>query len=169
VAIILLSVAEQLVPAEQVAPLRTAILTFLEGSRLDMVDKAKSAAEFEHARVLAGALEEPARTLMHDVNERDVVHLGAILLPHVTELGDDAMLSPARAAAPASPVYLLHGADDNVIPAIESALLADTLRARGVSVHRLATTLITHADVDRSASVSAMWRLVSFWAGVLSE
>ena len=42
------------------------------------------------------------------------------------------MLSPARAAAPAAHVYLLHGTDDNVIPAIESYLLADTLRRRGV-------------------------------------
>jgi hypothetical protein len=169
VTIILLSVAERLVPAEQVAPLRAAILTFLEGSRLDLVDKARAAAEFAQARVLEAGLQEPARALMHDVNERNVVHLGAILLPHVTELGDDTMLSPARSAAPASPVYLLHGADDNVIPAIESALLADTLRERGVSVHWLATPLITHAEVDRSAALSAMWRLVSFWAGVLSE
>jgi dienelactone hydrolase len=169
VAIILLSVAERVVPAEQVTPLRTAIVTFLEGSRLDLVDKGKSAAEFERARSLAAALPEPARTLMGHVNGRDVVRLGAILLPHVTEVGDDAMLSPARAANPAGTVYLLHGSDDNVIPAIESALLAGTLRERGVTVHQLATSLITHAEVGRAASVSAMWRLVSFWAGALSE
>ena len=169
VAIILLSVAEQVVPAEQVEPLRTAILTFLEGSRLDMVDKGKSAAEFEHARTLAAALPEPAQTLMRYVNERDVAHLGPILLPHVTQLGDDRMLSPGREAAPHAPVFLLHGTDDNVIPAIESFLLADTLRSRGVTVHQLATPLITHAEVDRSATASAMLRLVGFWADLLSE
>lgn len=169
VAIILLSLAERVVPADQAAPLRTAILTFLEGSRLDKVDKARSAAEFEHARTLAAALPEPARTLMRQVNERDVAHLGPVLLPHVTQLGDDTMLSPARAAAPACPVYLLHGADDNVIPAVESALLAGTLRARGVTVHQLATPLITHAEVARSAAILDMWRLVGFWAGLLTE
>ena len=169
VAIILLSVAEQVVPPEQVNPLRTAILTFLEGSRLDMVDKAQSAAEFEHARALATALPEPARTLMHYVNERDVAHLGPILLPHVTKIGDDRMLSPARESAPRAPVYLLHGTDDNVIPAIESFLLADTLRERGVEVHQLATPLITHAEVDRSATAAAMFRLVGFWADLLGE
>jgi dienelactone hydrolase len=169
VAIILLSVAEQVVPPEQVEPLRTAILTFLEGSRLDMVDKARSAAEFDRARTLAAALPEPARTLMRYVNERDVAHLGPILLPHVTKLGDDRMLSPAREAAPRAPVYLLHGTDDNVIPAIESFLLADTLRNRGVTVHQLATPLITHAEVDRSATASAMFRLVGFWADLLGE
>jgi dienelactone hydrolase len=169
VAIILLSVAEQVVPPEQVEPLRAGILTFLEASRLDMVDKAKSAAEFEHARALASALPEPARTLMGYVNDRDVAHLGSILLPHVTKLGDDRMLSPAREATPAAPVYLLHGTDDNVIPAIESFLLADTLRSRGVTVHQLATPLITHAEVDRAATASAMFRLVGFWADLLSE
>ncbi len=149
--------------------MRAAILTFLEASRLDMVDKPKSAAEFEHARTLAAALPEPARALMQYVNERDVTHLGPILLPHVTALGDDTMLSPARAAAPAAHVYLLHGSDDNVIPAIESYLLADTLRRRGVAVDQLATPLITHAEVDKSAGAMAMWRLVSFWEGMLGE
>jgi predicted esterase len=66
-------------------------------------------------------------------------------------------------------VYLLHGTDDNVIPAIESQLLADTLRQRGVTVHQLATPLITHAEVDRTSTASAMWRLVGFWADLLSE
>lgn len=169
VAIILLSVAEHVVPPDQVRPLRTAILTFLEGSRLDLVDKARSAAEFERARALAAALPEPAFTLMRNVNDRDVTHLGSVLLAHVTALGDDRMLSPAREAVPAAPVYLLHGTDDNVIPAMESTLLAETLRARGVRVQQLATPLITHAEVDRSATLAAMWRLVSFWADLLDE
>jgi dienelactone hydrolase len=169
VAIILLSVAERVVPAEQAEPLRAAILAFLEGSRLDLVDKAGSAAEFRRAHALADALPEPARTLMGYVNDRDVIRLGRLLLPHVTELGDDRTLSPARDAAPAAPVYLLHGTDDNVIPAIESSLLAETLRERGVQVHQLATPLITHAEVDRSSTAPAMWRLVSFWAALLAE
>jgi dienelactone hydrolase len=169
VAIILLSLAERVVPADQAAPLRTAILTFLEGSRLDMVDKARAAQEFEHARRLAASLPEPARRLMRQVNERDVAHLGPVLLSHVTELGDDTMVSPSRAAAPTCPVYLLHGADDNVVPAIESALLAETLRARGAKVHLLATPLITHAEVNRSAGFRDMWRLVGFWAALLGE
>jgi predicted esterase len=68
---------------------------------------------------------------------------------------------------PAFPVYLLHGTDDNVIPAVESAMLAQTLRERGVEVWQLATPLITHAEVDRSASAAAIWDLVRFWASLL--
>ena len=54
-AIVLLSVADRVVPADQVEPLRTAILSFLEASRLDMVDKAKAAVEFARAKTLAAA------------------------------------------------------------------------------------------------------------------
>jgi hypothetical protein len=59
--------------------------------------------------------------------------------------------------------------DDNVIPAIESALLARTLRDRGVTVHFLATPLVTHAEVDRSAATSSAWALVRFWSAVLDD
>jgi dienelactone hydrolase len=169
VAIILLGVADEVVPPLQVKPLREAIRTFLEASRLDLVDKAESAATFERARALATTLDEPARTLMGYVNQRDVAHLGPILLPHVGTLVGDPALSPDRSPSPAAPVYLLHGTDDNVIPAIESVLLAQDLRQRGATVHQLATPLITHAEVDRSATASATWNLVSFWAGAFRE
>ena len=163
VAVIVLNLAERVVPADQVAPLRKAILTFLEASTLDMVDKEKSRVTFERARTLAAALSEPARTVMHYVNERDVPRLGPLLLPHVAEIGDDTVVSPAKSHPPICPVYLLHGADDNVIPAIESSLLAQTLREKGGTVRQLATPLITHAEVDKSAGLRAMWDLVSFW------
>jgi dienelactone hydrolase len=169
VAIILLGLADRVVPADQVEPLRHAILTFLEASRLDMVDKAQSQAEFARARDLATTLPEPARGLMAYVNDRDVKHLGPILLPHVAELGGDPALSPSRSASPSAAVYLLHGADDNVIPAVESVLLADELRQRGVHVEHLVTPLITHAEVDRPPTAGEVWTLVRFWGRLLNE
>jgi predicted esterase len=66
-------------------------------------------------------------------------------------------------------VYLLHGTDDNVIPAIEASLLTETLRSRGVAVHHLATPLITHAEVDLSAALRAFWDLSRFWGSLLAE
>jgi dienelactone hydrolase len=167
VVIILLGVADKLVPADQVEPLRQGILAFLKASHLDMVDKPRAALEFERARNLSETLPEPARTFMSWVNSRDVAHLGPALLPHVAELGADRALSAARNPPPTAPVYLLHGADDNVIPAVESALLADDLRARGGQVTQLATPLITHAEVDHPPAVGEIWRLVRFWAGPL--
>ncbi len=168
VAIILLGVTERVVPADQVRPLREAILAFLHASHVDLRDKAKGAVEFAHARALTESLPEPARTLMDYVNDRDVAALGPILLPHVTEMGRDDALSPAR-WTPAFPVYLLHGTEDNVIPAAESERLAETYRTRGVDVTQLATPLITHAEVDRSAAARAVWDLVRFWGRLLDE
>jgi dienelactone hydrolase len=169
VVIILLGVADRVVPAEQVAPLREAVLSFLEASKLDLIDKAASAAEFERARVLASALPEPSRTLMNYVNARDVAHLGPILLPHTTALGGAPALSPERSPAPSAPVYLLHGTGDNVIPAAETIALARNLTGRGTDAHALVTPLITHAEVDRAAGVSDAWALVGFWSDVLSR
>jgi dienelactone hydrolase len=169
VAIILLTVADRAVPADQAQPLRDAILAFLDASQLDMVDKARAKLAFDHARQLEANLAEPAKTLMGYVNARDVDRLGAVLLPHLSALSGDEALSPARAAAPAATVYLLHGTDDNVIPAVESSLLADTLRGRGVRVRQLSTPLITHAEVDKSAAARAFWDLTRFWGALLSE
>lgn len=169
VAVILLSTAERVVPAEQVTPLREAILAFLNASHLDMVDKEQARIEFQRARTLAAALPEPAATLMHYVNERNVAKLGPILLPHVAEVAGDPDLSPSRSPAPTGVVYLLHGTDDNVIPAVESALLAAELRSRGTTVRHLTTPLITHAEVDRPPSIREVWQLVRFWGRLLDE
>lgn len=168
-AIVLLGAADRVVPAVQVQPLGDAILSFLEASRLAMVDQTKAAQEFEHAKRLEAALDEPSRTYMQYVNARDVAKLGPVLLPHVADLGGDPALSPARSPLPKGPVYLLHGTDDNVVPAIESTLLGRELESRGIKTHVLLTPLITHAEVDRGSTVTAIWRLIDFWAGVLSE
>jgi dienelactone hydrolase len=169
VAIILLGVAERMVPPAQAAPLRDAIETFLEASRLDMIDQEAAAREFARARELAAELSEPAASLMRAVNDRDVGTLGPLLLPHVREFGGDPALSPSGSAAPAGTVYLLHGSGDNVIPAVESTLLADELRGRGVTVRQLSTPLVTHAEVNNVAAAVDVWRLIRFWSSLLAE
>ena len=169
VAIILLGVADRIVPDEQAQLLRDAILAFLHASHVDMVDKPKAQIEFARAKEMAAQLPEPARLLMAYVNERDVQSLGPILARHAEAMGGDPALSAEKAPVPAAPVYLLHGTDDNVIPAVESNLLAASLRRRGGRVHQLATPLITHAEVDRSAAARAIWDLVSFWGNLFDE
>ena len=64
---------------------------------------------------------------MTHVNDRAVDKLGPLLLPVVDGLDDhpsNPSLSPERAPPPAAPVFLLHGADDTVIPSVETVLLA---------------------------------------------
>lgn len=168
VVVILLNTVDRIVPPEQVDGLRAALLTFLEASHLDMFDKEKAREAFEHAREMEAALPEPAATFMRYVNTRNVAELGPRLLPHIAEFGGDPALSPERSSPPRATVYLLHGSDDNVIPAMESLLLADHLQSTTL-VRCLVSPLITHAEINRSASLMDVWRLIGFWAGVLAE
>jgi dienelactone hydrolase len=171
VAVILYGLADHVVPPEQVEPLRDGVRTFLLASQLTLVDMNQANATFARARELARTLPEPAATYLTYVNDRNVKKLGPVLVPYLDGLEANAASgSPQRApSVPAAPVYLLHGDDDTVIPAAESALLAEYLRERGVEVHLLLSGLITHAEVDRAAAASDVWKLVSFWAGVLRQ
>lgn len=171
VAVILNGLADRgVVPADQVQPLRDAIVTFLVASQLTVRDQAEADTMFAQARDMAAKLPEPSRTYMRHVNDRAVQELGPILVPFLDQLGvDNPSLSPELAPPPAAPVYLLHGHDDNIIPAAESVLLANTLDARGARVEMLLSGLITHAQVSASATASDAWQLIRFWSGILQE
>jgi dienelactone hydrolase len=172
VAVLLYEFAGQgMVPADQVAALRKGVETFLYASQLTLVDMNEANATFQQARDYAKTLPEPARTYMTYVNDRNVKKLGPALVPYLNESGvDSPTLSAARAASvPSAPVFLLHGSEDSVIPTVESMLLADYLRSKGVEVHLLVSELITHAEVDRSAAAADTWKLISFWADVLEK
>jgi fermentation-respiration switch protein FrsA (DUF1100 family) len=168
VAVLALGLADRLVPAEQVEPLRTAILTFLHASHLALYDQKSADLTFAEARTLAAALSEPSATIMREVNARDVASLGPRLLPFVADYARDPALSPDRSPAPLAPVYLLHGTEDNVIPAREAGFLVRYLQGK-TEVHWLLSGLISHAEVDRPATNGEVWKLVNFWASLLRQ
>ena len=172
VAVILIGIADRIVPADQVAPLRHGLETFLTASQLTLVDMELAKNTFTESQTIAASLPEPSKTLMEYVNARNTAALGARLLPVLDRIGDEEYppaLSAERSPAPNVPVYLLHGADDTVIPAVESTLLARDLEKRGTEVHALLSGLITHAEVDRTAAAAETWALVGFWAKLLGE
>jgi len=168
VAVILASFADRVVPAEQVAPLRDGVVTYLTASQIDMVDKPKAATIFDAARRQAAALPEPAANLMRLVNARDVKTLGAALLPTVESADFPPSLSPEQSPPPIAPVYLLHGTDDTVIPSVETLLLAHHLEGK-TRVKYLLSGLITHAEVDRAGAATEVVKLVGFWTDLLAE
>jgi dienelactone hydrolase len=169
VAVILYGLADQgIVPADQVDALRDGISTFLYASQLTLVNMEDANATFAKAREMAEALPEPSRMYMEWINTWNVAKLGPALVPYLDALGaDDPALSPERATPPAAPIYLLHGHEDTVIPAAESVVLGNHLREAGADVTVLLSALITHAELDKGATASDVWQLVSFWAGVL--
>jgi pimeloyl-ACP methyl ester carboxylesterase len=170
VAVVLHATAALVVPPAQVEPLREGIRTFLWGSQLTLLDRRQADETFAQARAMAQALPRPASTYLEYVNDRNVSALGAVLAPHIARLASSEAISPARAPSPpAAPVYLLHGADDSVIPSAESVLLGEHLQRQGTRVRVLLSRLITHAEVDQSAAAGDTWKLVSFWAEVLQR
>jgi hypothetical protein len=168
-AVVLLNLTDRVVPESERRPLSEGILTFLDASNLDTVHDPAAAAVFARARALAAHLEEPARTYMDAVNDRDVASLGPRLAPILDSLDLPAALSPEESPPPAAPVYLLHGADDNVIPAVESTLLARHLAAQGVEVHLLVTPLVTHAEMDRTAGLGDAVALLRFLTQMMNK
>ena len=171
VAVTLLSLADRVVPADQVEALSRGIDGFLLASSLAMTDTAAATREFARMRDYALTLPEPSQTLMTYVNDRAVDKLGPLLLPIADGLKDHpAMpsLSAERAPPPVAPVFLLHGVDDNVIPSIETVLLAEHLKGKA-TVHGLLSGLITHAEVNRTPTATEVWRLAQFWRRIMAQ
>ena len=168
-AVVLLNLADRVVPAEQVAPLSQGIDGFLLASSLAVTDPPKAIPIFEEMKKYQETLPEPSRTYMQYVNDRAVDKLGPILLPVADALKDHpamSSLSPERATPPTAPIFLLHGVDDNVIPSVESVLLAEHLKGKA-RVQGLLSGLITHAEVNRTATSTEVWRLANFWRALM--
>jgi dienelactone hydrolase len=168
VAVMLLALADRMVPPAQVEPLGASVRRFLWASHLDRVDKPAADREFAALRIIAHEMPEPSATLLGYVNDRDVVHLGPALLPYIGTYGTDPSLSPSQSPMSAAPVFLLHGADDNVIPAVESQFLRDDFRGRA-PVRLLVSGLISHAEADQAVHAADVIKLAAFWGDLLSR
>ena len=170
-AVVLLNLADRVVPADQVGPLAKGIDGFLLASSLAVTHPEKAVPVFEEMKRYQETLAEPSRTYMQYVNDRAVDKLGPVLLPVADGLKDHPgmpHLSPERAATPLAPIFLLHGVDDNVIPSVETVLLAEHLKGKA-SVTGLLSGLITHAEVNRTATSTEVWRLASFWKEMMAQ
>jgi hypothetical protein len=170
-AVTLLNLADRVVPADQVAPLSKGIDGFLLASSLAVTDPPKAIPVFEEMKKYQETLPEPSRTYMQYVNDRAVDKLGPILSPVADALKDHpAMpsLSPERSTPPTAPIFLLHGVDDSVIPSMETVLLAEHLKGKA-RVEGLLSGLITHAEVNRTATSTEVWRLAKFWRDIMRQ
>ena len=166
--LLLLRLLPELVPADQEEAARATVLKFLEAGSAAGADLERGLELAEQARAMAARLEEPARTWLRLVNDRDTAALGERLLPYTETLGGAPALSPARSPATHAPVFLMHGEADNVIPSTETPLLADYLSRHGnPQVRWLLTPLLSHADVQ-ARTPGETWRLIAFWKDLLN-
>ena len=149
---------------------RTGIDGFLLASSLAVTDPPKAIPVFEEMKKYQETLPEPSRTYMQYVNDRAVDKLGPILLPVADapqrSSGDVVTFTRAGDAPPTAPIFLLHGVDDNVIPSMETVLLAEHLKGKA-RVQGLLSGLITHAEVNRTATSTEVWRLAKFWRSIM--
>ena len=170
-AVTLLNLADRVVPADQVEALSKGIDGFLLASSLAVTDPPKAIPIFAEMKQYQETLPEPSRTYMQYVNDRAVGKLGPILSPIADALSNHpAMpsLSPERATPPTAPIFLLHGVDDNVIPSVETVLLAEHFKGKA-RVEGLLSGLITHAEVNRTATSTEVWRLAKFWRDIMKQ
>lgn len=160
---------DRLVPPDQAGPLRDALRTFLDAGNAQGTNPDEAARLLVDAERLAADLPEPARGVMRDTLARDAIALGRRLLPYIEEFGGAPALSPERSPVTGAPVFLLHGEDDDVVPATEATALALDLARRGHRAVTLEITpLISHADVRPAGSAGDAWSLLRFWKAVLA-
>lgn len=146
---------EQFVPASDVAVMRSGLKAWLQEDR-------------KAARELAKARATPEANRLWELLEAGKLQTLAPRLDALLEAQQAQLTasSPAgRLAAMSVPVYLLHGAHDNVIPPSETDAAALEL---GTARHlALVSPLIEHVEVSKSAGLGDQLALVSFMAQLL--
>lgn len=137
-AVVARQLADRLVPAAEVEPLRAALTLFLHEQR----------DAFTHA---VEALPPEAKGVAELFLRWDAKAIAARLRPLAFSIRSDDRLSPERNARPDCPLYFVHGAEDNVIPPSETLALGRWASAGGPS-KALVTGLIRHVELEAKAS-----------------
>ncbi|MCG8554591.1 MAG: hypothetical protein MJD61_04780 [Proteobacteria bacterium] len=152
--------AEQFFEAEEQARAQRALAAALRGMRNE-ANAIGSSLSPQGQQVLSVMLGDPVRAgrLLMDGVQRNQAALRA--------LSPSGKLSGLPAAT-----FLLHGADDPVIPAVETQWLKREVPAAALQ-EALVTTALSHTDRRglgaKARDPEAVWRLVSFTAHVLGE
>jgi len=168
VAIAMLAVADQLVPADEQVAFRGEIQRFLMASYQKRLDEGCAEEQLAEVAGQVRRLPRASRQWLGRLLAGDAA-LGSDILPLAVIAASAPALSPERSVLPSVPVFLLHGATDRVIVSSESLRLAARLRAEGVPVRVLLTTLLSHASLDQPVQAGEVWRLASFWGDILSQ
>lgn len=146
---------------------------YVQGPQLPLFREAlRQVLRVDHAagaRVAQGLTGE-ARTLFDQVNRNDKPALAPLVLRELPSLrAGMASLSPAgQLSRVSAPVFLLHGARDDVMPPCEPEMVARELAPRG-DVHVVLTTAVSHVSVDGALSHGDALRIVHLMAGALGR
>jgi dienelactone hydrolase len=146
----------EFVPAQDVAPIRAVLRAHLyEDPTAEHVALAGlNSTQADEAKALMDTSLPATRTALERADERHADDMAAVS-PH------------GRLATLKTPVFLLHGAGDNIIPSAETEWMASELPKRSLKAV-LISPLLSHLDLDGAKPTMAdQLRLVHFFAGVL--
>ena len=143
-------------PAADLTPLRAVLREHLYED--DVAEKAALAA-------LTPAQLAEVRQLMDTTSAETRDKLSAAETKHIADM---AGVSPhGHLEQLTTPVYLLHGEGDNIIPAAETLWMASELPSETLKAS-LISPVLTHIDIDKHGPTAMdRWRLVHFFALLL--
>jgi len=154
-AVLVYNAPERFVSKDDIPALRGAVRAFLRES-------------YREAEMASLALSPEGRAVFDRIEHRDRMALAPIVLrelPSMTPTMDAA--SPAgQLSSVRVPVFLLHGAHDDVVPPSESKFSAREA-AKSPDVHLLVTSKIGHAEMGKNESALDELRILSFMAALL--
>ena len=147
---------EDFVPARDVEAIRPVLRQHLYEDK---------AAEDAAAAKLTPQQLQKAHTLMDSNSPATLAMLAAVDTKHEAEM--DGLSPHGRLREMTTPVFLLHGQADNIIPSAETLWMANELSGTTLKA-MLVSPVLSHLDLD-GAKPGAMdeWRLVHFFALVM--
>ena len=149
---------EDFVPAADVEAIRPVLRQHLYEDKV---------AEKAAAATLTEVQRREAAALMDSGSAETLAKLAAADTRHIAEM--DGLSPHGKLAGLTTPVFLLHGEADNIIPAAETLWMASELNSKTLRAV-LVSPVLSHLDVDGSRpGVMDEWRLVHFFALVMEE
>jgi dienelactone hydrolase len=147
---------ETLVPPADLAPIRAVLRAHL------YEDKTAEAEALKH---LTPAQTLEALHLMDVTSPETQAALARARAQHADEM--DSLSPGPRLRTLTTPVYLLHGAADNIIPSAETLWMASELQHQHLQA-ALVSPVLSHLDFeDTKPSALDTWRLIHFFALVM--
>jgi pimeloyl-ACP methyl ester carboxylesterase len=144
------------VPSQDVAPIRAVLRAHLyeDPGAESVALKSLTPSQAREAKALMDTTLQATRTELERSDERHVSDMAAVS-PH------------GRLATLKTPVYLLHGAGDNIIPSAETEWMASELPRSSLKAE-LISPVLSHLNLDGAGpTVMDQLRLVHFFAEVL--
>jgi pimeloyl-ACP methyl ester carboxylesterase len=147
---------EDFIPKQDLEPVRAVLRAHLYEDKQAEADASMGLNEVQKREALE---------LMDATSPATRAKIAAVIAKHE---GDSEGLSPhGRLQALDTPVYLLHGEADNIIPSAETLWMASELRQEDLQAV-LVSPVLSHLDLDGpKPGVMDNWRLVHFFALIM--